>query len=203
MAGKYWVTIGDVSNIPQVIKDEYLHGEALPRVAFIGRSNVGKSSLINAILGERLAFVSKQPGKTKGIHFFKWIEAKIFVADLPGYGFAKTSKEERGRWSRFIEAYFKSDPHLKKVYVLMDSRRGVMDSDVEALEFFNRLGIPIGFVFTKIDQWKNQKEASQKKKDVKNSMLELELDDFPVFWISSTSKDGLPQLFKDIQESAK
>lgn len=201
MAGQYLVTIGDISNIPQLIKDEYLMGDNTPRVAFVGRSNVGKSSLINAVLAEKkLAYVSKQPGKTKGIHFFRWTEHRIIVADLPGYGFAKTSKDERDRWNRFIEQYFKSDKSLARVYVLMDSRRGFMDVDIQAIEFLTGLGVDVGFVFTKTDQLKNQKETAAAKKSVKEGLKRWNAEMSQIHWISSHENDGISGLIQEIRE---
>ncbi|MCM0606301.1 MAG: ribosome biogenesis GTP-binding protein YsxC [Xanthomonadaceae bacterium] len=201
MAGQYLVTIGDISNIPQVIKDEYLMGDNTPRVAFVGRSNVGKSSLINAVLAEKkLAYVSKQPGKTKGIHFFRWTEHKIIVADLPGYGFAKTSKDERDRWNRFIEQYFKTDKSLARVYVLMDSRRGFMDVDIQAIEFLTGLGVDVGFVFTKIDQLKNQKATAAAKKEIKEGLKRWDADMSQIHWISAHDNGGIAGLVQEIRE---
>jgi len=194
------ITIGDISNVAQVMSGPALGGEMLPRVAFVGRSNVGKSSLINAILGEKnLAYVSKQPGKTKGIHFFMWPEEKKIIADLPGYGFAKTARDERDRWMKFINAYLKKDILLKRVYVLLDSRRGFMESDLQALDFLTGLKIPFSLVMTKIDQLKNQKEASAQKKAVKSVLDEMNWDESKVFWVSSKSKDGLGDLLKAVK----
>lgn len=201
MAGQYLVTIGDISNIPQVIKGEYLMGDNTPRVAFVGRSNVGKSSLINAVLAEKkLAYVSKQPGKTKGIHFFRWSEHKIIVADLPGYGFAKTSKDERDRWANFINEYFKKDESLARVYVLMDSRRGFMPADLLAIDFLIGLGVDVGFVFTKTDQLKNQKEKAASQKAVKEELKRWDVSVEHIHWVSSNDNNGIAKLVQEIRE---
>lgn len=201
MAGQYLVTIGDISNIAQVVKGEYLNGDNTPRVAFVGRSNVGKSSLINALLAEKkLAYVSKQPGKTKGIHFFRWTEHKIIVADLPGYGFAKTSKDERDRWNRFIEKYLKSDERLIRVYVLIDSRRGFMPIDIEAIQFLAKVGMEVGFVFTKVDQLKNQKETAKQKKEITAQLAKWNLSEGHLHWVSSHENDGIAALINEVRE---
>ncbi len=100
-----------------------------PEIAFAGRSNVGKSTLINKILNrKKLAQVSKSPGKTRALNYFE-IDHKYYFVDLPGFGYAKISKKDRERWGKLIESYFKTSKKLKGVIHIIDSRRGLLDSD--------------------------------------------------------------------------
>src|SRR5512143_3910689 len=107
----------------------------LPQVAFAGRSNVGKSSLLNALVGQsRLARVSNTPGRTRGIALFE-VEGRFAFADLPGYGFAKVSRSEREAWKTLVEGYLSSCRILRRVYVLVDVRRGPEDEERELSEY--------------------------------------------------------------------
>ena len=123
-----------------------------PEFAFIGRSNVGKSSLINMLTGRnKLAKTSVQPGKTRTINHFL-INTAWFIADLPGYGYAKVSKTERVKFSKFISEYLTKRDNLMCLFVLLDSRHGPMRVDLEFMERLGRDGIPFARVFTKADK---------------------------------------------------
>jgi GTP-binding protein len=133
-----------------------------PEYAFIGRSNVGKSSLINMVTGQKsLAKTSSTPGKTQLINHFEVessvannVKAKWFLVDLPGYGYAKRSQTDRRRWEQMIEHYFKKRENLLTVFVLVDARHSPQKND---LEFVNKLGdwqVPFAIVFTKSDKEK-------------------------------------------------
>ncbi len=124
----------------------------LPEIAFAGRSNVGKSSLINKILNrKKLAKTSGTPGKTRQLNYFLINDAFHFV-DLPGYGFAKVPKTERQQWRRLIEAYLSKNQHLRVVVSLIDSRMGPTALDLELIEWLAHLEIPILAVATKLDK---------------------------------------------------
>jgi GTP-binding protein len=200
MAGEFVHTIGDASQIPESLNGDFLKGRRDARIAMVGRSNVGKSSLINALVGARLAQVSKEPGKTRCIHFYFWKETRLIVADLPGYGFAKTSKDERERWSTFINAYFDADPRLVRALVLLDSRHGPSDLDVEAIKFLSSEAIPVSFIMTKADQLKTQAERARRKKEVEKAVLELGFSSEFIFWVSAKTKDGLKKLTDDLSK---
>jgi GTP-binding protein len=162
-----------------------------PEFAFIGRSNVGKSSLINMICGRKnLAKISATPGKTQLINHFEIIssknkkdQAKWYLVDLPGYGFAKISQSTRRRWEQMIENYLRKRENLQNVFILIDSRLSPQDVDIE---FINKLGkwqIPFSIVFTKSDKNKE----SQTKKNVSEFLHELKKywNPLPEFFISS------------------
>ena len=130
--------------------------EDVPEIAFAGRSNVGKSSLINALAQRRgLARTSSTPGRTRGLVFFR-IEPldapPLRFVDLPGYGYAKASKKERAAWRPMVESYVERRGALRLVVVLIDARRGLQPSDEELLEWLDSIDRPYVVVFTKLDQ---------------------------------------------------
>lgn len=163
-------------------------------MVFVGRSNVGKSSLINAIVETKVAQTSAQPGKTQALHFYLWKEGRKVIADLPGYGYAKASKEDRDRWGRFIEAYLKADSNLERALVLMDARHGPTDLDLEALGFLSSLHIPVTLVFTKSDALKNQSERARRLKETSEALKAVGLDPRQAYWVSVEKDPGLRQL---------
>jgi len=133
---------------------ENLPPERLTEVAFVGRSNAGKSSLVNALTGRKsLARVSQTPGATRQINFFNLAE-RLMLVDLPGYGFAKRSKTESEAWQEMIFAYLRRRSHLRRVALLIDSRRGVMDSDIQVMDLLDRAAVSYGLVLTKSDELK-------------------------------------------------
>jgi GTP-binding protein len=194
MSGEFIHTIGDSSGLAPSIKDGYLRGRYEPRLALVGRSNVGKSSLINRIMGQRLAQVSKEPGKTRAIHFYCWKEAKVIFADLPGYGFAKAGGDEKDRWAKFIQGYFKADDRLLALLQLLDARHGPTDSDLESLQFFRSLHKPVIPVFTKFDQLKNQSERAKRLREAGAALASAGLDPETALWVSSEKGDGMKAL---------
>jgi GTP-binding protein len=126
----------------------------LPEIAFAGRSNVGKSSLINAITGRNtLARVSHTPGRTQQLNFFD-ASGRFFLVDMPGYGYAKVSKEMRGSWENLIRAYLRGRPTLRCVFVLVDSRHGLKDSDGEIMDMLDETAVPYRVILTKADKGK-------------------------------------------------
>jgi GTP-binding protein len=197
MASEYIITLADPVQIPDLFKKGYLKGRAESRIAFVGRSNVGKSSLINALLGIRIARVSATPGKTRAIHFFTWPEKKRIVADLPGYGFAKVARAEKMNWSRLMDAYFEADTALEGVLMLFDSRHGPTDADLEALDYFSSKGMPIQIVMTKVDQLKSQSDRAHRKKEAASTLAEFGIAAENLMWVSIKSKEGLKPL-KDL-----
>ena len=153
---------------------------AFPEIAFIGRSNVGKSSLINALFTKKIALTSNTPGKTRQINFFNHSD-KLMVVDLPGYGYAKVSKKEAGEISQLVSNYLSSRLSLRKLFVLIDNTLGPKDIDLEILEYMESIKDRIVIVFTKKD--KKIKETSEKTEKLKNN--------YENFTISSKNNDGI------------
>ncbi|MGL4825242.1 MAG: ribosome biogenesis GTP-binding protein YihA/YsxC [Alphaproteobacteria bacterium] len=123
-----------------------------PQLVFVGRSNVGKSSLLNAILGrKKLAITSKTPGRTRQVNVYIW-DQRIHLIDLPGYGYAAVSKTQQKTWSPLMEAFFAMEPPFRQVYVLVDGRHGFKASDLEMTRFLQALGVAYEVVFTKTDK---------------------------------------------------
>lgn len=144
--------------IISAVRPEQFPEEGLPEVAFLGRSNVGKSSLLNALAEQDgLARISSTPGRTRSINFF-WVEGGFHFVDLPGYGFARVSKEELQAWKRLVESYLSQRRALQLSILLIDARRGWMEQDLELkqwLEFHNRRFLVVA---TKTDKLKTQSE---------------------------------------------
>lgn len=132
----------------------------LPQIAVAGRSNVGKSSLLNRLVGrKRLARTSKRPGKTTEINFFE-VDERFALADLPGYGFARVPAEVRRKWGPLIESYLGRSPGLLGIVLLLDARRGPTEDDAQMIDYLSRLGLPTLFVLTKIDKLKRSERRS-------------------------------------------
>jgi GTP-binding protein len=164
-------------------------GKDLPRVAMVGRSNVGKSSLLNALTQAKLAQTSATPGKTQKIHFYNWPEVPCVLVDLPGYGFAVKSHEEREIWRKLIEGYFQRDKNLQCLLVLLDSRHGPTPIDEEALAYFETLGLRLIWVMTKADQIRTQSDRVKRVREVKS------LAPGDIFWVS-VEKGAMSELGK-------
>ncbi|MEX2804049.1 ribosome biogenesis GTP-binding protein YihA/YsxC [Streptococcus sp. H31] len=162
----------------------------LPEIALAGRSNVGKSSFINCLLGRKnLARTSSKPGKTQLLNFYN-IDDKCRFVDVPGYGYAKVSKKERARWGRMIEEYLIERDNLRAVVSLVDFRHDPSADDVQMYEFLKYYGIPVILVATKADKvpqgkWPKHKTAVKKKLDFD------ETDDFIIF--SALKAKGIEQ----------
>ena len=134
--------------------------EDLKEVVFVGRSNVGKSSLINLVTGRSIARVSKEPGRTRMINYFV-LDEKVYLVDVPGYGFARVPPGERQRWKRMMENYFsKRKGNIKILFLLIDSKVGPQRLDEEMIEWLRWMGIPFAVVLTKVDKAK-QKELGR------------------------------------------
>lgn len=168
-----------------------------PEYAFIGRSNVGKSSLINMLTGyNSLAKISGTPGKTQLINHFM-INNSWYLVDLPGYGYAKASKGERQKWEEFIQKYLTKRENLVNTFVLIDSRIEPQKIDLEFMSWCGEKGIPFAMVFTKIDKLSSsalQKNVAVYRKEMLKSWEELP----PVFTTSSVSKFGQEKLLNYI-----
>lgn len=133
---------------------ENLPPPQLNEVAFVGRSNAGKSSLVNALTGRKsLARVSQTPGATRQINFFN-LAGRLMLVDLPGYGFAKRSRAEAENWQEMIFSYLRGRSRLRRVALLIDARRGVLESDQDVMALLDRAAVSYGLVLTKADELK-------------------------------------------------
>ncbi len=123
----------------------------LPEIAFAGRSNVGKSSLINAVMGRDIAHVSRTPGRTQQLNFFN-VGSRFHLVDMPGYGYAKVSKTMQSDWDKLIRSYLRGRAQLRATFVLVDSRHGLKDSDREMMKMLDEAAVSYRIVLTKCDE---------------------------------------------------
>ena len=171
-----------------------------PEYAFIGRSNVGKSSLINMLTNHKgLAKVSGKPGKTQTINHFI-INDEWFLVDLPGYGYAKTSKSKRNQFKGFINQYIKKRENLVSLFVLIDSRHTPQKIDLEFMEWLGENQIPFTIVFTKIDKLSSS-ELSKNMANYKKQMLQSWEAIPPVILTSATAKKGVDEILNFIDHN--
>lgn len=200
-----------------VVKSEYIISavgkkqypeEKFPEIVFIGRSNVGKSSLINSLTRRKnLARISQTPGKTQTINFYK-VNLKIseedsvayknfYLVDLPGYGYAKTSKENRKIWAKFIEEYLLNSREIKFVCQLIDMRHLPMESDLKMLNWLIEKNLPLLIVATKSDKL----SKNEQKKNLAQIKKSLGIDELSVLPYSSVKNEGRSELLDVIVNS--
>jgi len=174
----------------------------LPEIAFAGRSNVGKSTLMNKVLNrKKLVQVSKTPGKTKALNYFE-VDGKFHFVDLPGFGYAKVPLKEKQSWGKLIESYLKGSPNLKGLVHIIDSRRGLMDADWTLIEFVsyihNELGkdLSVLYVLSKSDKLKSKVRSDTYKKAIQD----LGCDPRQLIFFSALSGQGVAEIRKLILE---
>ena len=174
----------------------------MPEFAFIGRSNVGKSSLINYLCGrKKLSKVSNTPGKTQTINYFD-INGILQFVDLPGYSFAKVSIEMRNKWNNMIRNYILHREQLMYVCQLIDARVPPQKIDLEFIGWMGKNHVPLVIVFTKADK-PGSKEASTNIQNFKNALLK-EWDELPVMFVTSSEKKiGAEAILTFIEQSAQ
>ena len=182
--------------IISAVRPDQFPPEAEPEIAFLGRSNVGKSSLLNALLGTNagsgaVARVSRSPGRTQSINFFE-VDGGFRFVDLPGYGFAKVPPEISKQWKKLIEQYLLGRPALLLAVLLLDSRRGWMEKDVELREWLEVHRVPHLVVATKVDKLKSQKERQQSLKALRTGYTGELLE------CSAVSGRGVREIWKAI-----
>jgi GTP-binding protein len=172
---------------------ENLPPEKLNEVAFVGRSNAGKSSLVNALTGRKsLARVSQTPGATRQINFFNLAD-RLMLVDLPGYGFAKRSKTEAEAWQEMIFSYLRRRARLRRVALLIDARRGVMESDLQVMALLDQTAVSYGLFLTKVDELKpNERAHAQAKAATEASRHTAALADVQL--TSALTGDGIAAL---------
>jgi len=185
--------LNEVSFLKGVAGIDGLPPDREAEVCFIGRSNVGKSSLINALFERRnLARTSKTPGRTQELNFFSLGE-KSYIVDLPGYGYAKASKDKRSDWQTLIKSYIAERRSLKRVFTLVDARHGLKDNDREFFSFLDTYAVNYQIILTKIDKVK--KTDMPKLLDEINSKIEEHPACNPEFLMTSAiKKSGISEI---------
>ena len=183
------MTAGEIRQFP---------ADPIPQIALSGRSNVGKSSLINTLLGRRsLARVSAAPGKTITVNFYE-IDKKIFLVDLPGYGFAKRPKEDQIKWQTLTDGYFTKNPNIDRlaaVAQLVDSRIGLTDDDRAMVDYLRAVGIPYFVIATKVDKL----NATERKNNLAAIAADPALDeDTVIIPFSSLKNEGRDEVLRMI-----
>ena len=190
-SAEYITSSGKISQLPDPDKPEY---------AFIGRSNVGKSSLINMLTGfSKLAKTSGQPGKTQTVNHFL-INQEWYLADLPGYGYAKVSKTTRESWRKLIYSYIMNRGNLISLFLLIDSRHEPINSDFEFMKTLGKNQIPFTRVFTKTDKLKERE--LEKIIGIHNEKMLEEWESLPAYFITSAKTGyGRDQLMDYIEKT--
>jgi GTP-binding protein len=173
-----------------------------PEIAFLGRSNVGKSSLLKALVGEKAAKVSSTPGRTRAINFFALAEEgsagrhKIVFADLPGYGYAKISKSISAEWPKFIDPYLGEREQLKLCICLIDANIPAQQSDRQLIDWLRHMGRAFAVVGTKVDK----QSGNERTTNLARLKRDLEIDD--LMFLSSKTGYGLKDLWQRIETAA-
>ncbi|NDL66491.1 ribosome biogenesis GTP-binding protein YihA/YsxC [Anaerotalea alkaliphila] len=176
--------------------DQY-PAEGLPEIAFVGKSNVGKSSLINGLINRKaLARTSGQPGKTQTINFYN-VEQKLLFVDLPGYGYAKVSKDHRAKWAHMIETYLLNRQVLRLMVVLVDIRHEPGEHDKMMVDWVQANGFTPLVVATKADKL----SKNQVQKHVGRIRKGLSLKESPIIPFSSVTKQGKEKIWEAIEEA--
>ena len=183
------MTAGEIRQFPS---------DPIPQIALSGRSNVGKSSLINSVLGRKsLARVSSAPGKTITVNFYE-IDKKLFLVDLPGYGFAKRPKEDQIKWQTLTDGFFTKNPNLDRlaaVAQLVDSRIGLTDDDCAMVEYLRAAKIPYFVIATKVDKL----NATERKNNLAAIAADPALDgDTVIIPFSSLKNEGRDEVLRQI-----
>jgi len=175
---------------PMATVDGWRPANELPEIAFAGRSNVGKSSLLNRLVRRKaFARVSNTPGRTREINFFK-VNEQFVLADLPGYGYARISKERKAEWLPLIEGYLRRSAALRGVVQLLDVRHPASQEDLQMLDFLADLGAPTIIVLTKIDKLR-PRELSTRLHEI---AVQLQLDEEQMIPFSATTNVGRDEL---------
>lgn len=175
------MTAGEIRQFPS---------DPIPQIALCGRSNVGKSSLINCLLGRKsLARVSSAPGKTITVNFYE-LDKKLFLVDLPGYGFAKRPKEDQIKWQTLTDGFFTKNPNIDRVCAvaqLVDSRIGLTPDDEAMVDYLNQVGMPYFVIATKVDKL----NATERQKNIASITAHPALrDGTPVIPFSALKGEG-------------
>ncbi|MBB5180709.1 GTP-binding protein [Planomicrobium koreense] len=189
--------VHNVELVISAVRPDQYPEDGLPEFALAGRSNVGKSSFINKMIGRKsMARISSKPGKTQTLNFYK-IEEQLFYVDVPGYGYAKVSKTEREAWGKMIERYITDREQLKAVIQIVDLRHAPSRDDVAMYDFMKHYGIPCIIIATKAD--KIPKGKWDKHKKIVRETLEMDKRD-PLIVFSSETGLGKDAAWQEIEK---
>ena len=193
--------IEEVRFVGSFKKESQCPKDRKPEFAFIGRSNVGKSSLINMLCNRKgIAKVSNTPGKTQSINYFE-IDDQWYLVDLPGYGYARTSKKDRGSWEKMIERFLLIRENLQVAFVLIDIRHELQEIDKEFINWLGENKIPFNIVYTKMDKLKKAQINTQVSK-IQSELLKY-WNSLPQQFITSSEKhEGREEILHFIKDLA-
>ncbi len=184
----------DVSFIGSAVRSSQYPEKFMPEVAFCGRSNVGKSSLLNMLVNRKnIARTSQKPGKTRLINFFE-VKNEFRFVDLPGYGYAQVSKAEKEKWHKIIEEYLSTREMLMSIYLLLDIRRNLNSDDLKMINYIKSLNYPLKLILTKADKLSN----NQRAKSISDIKKSIETDKVQIFLTSSAKRFGRDDIINDI-----
>jgi GTP-binding protein len=189
----------EVSFLKSAFKEGQYPPPDRPEIAFAGRSNVGKSSLINALINrKKMARTSSTPGRTQAINFFEIEKDRMYLVDLPGYGFARVPMRIKASWGKMVETYLKKRPNLKTVVVILDIRRELSDADRDLMAWLAEYGITSIPVLTKADKLSRQQSIARAKE------MHKELEQFscgrPTIF-SAKTRDGRDEIWERIKKA--
>lgn len=189
---------GPVEFVKGVVSMHDLPGDDRGEVAFAGRSNVGKSSLINALTNRKgLARASAEPGRTREINYFDMGDSTLYLVDLPGFGYAKVSRTQAEAWMRLTRQYLRGRVSLRRVFLLIDARRGIMDPDRDVMDLLDESAVVYQVVLTKCDKLKTSEV--DKITEATEATLKKRAAAHPVVMRTSSEKGwGLPELRAEI-----
>jgi GTP-binding protein len=202
----HWLFAQPCTFVKGVVKLEGLPDDALPEIAFAGRSNVGKSSLVNAMTGRKtLARTSNTPGRTQEINYFTLGQPDregLFLVDLPGYGYARESKDRIATWTDLVMTYLQGRATLRRVLLLIDARHGIKKNDEEVMAMLDKAAVSYLIVLTKADKLK--KGEIEKRLETTKVQLRKHVAAFPEIAVTSSEKGtGIPELRAHIAELAE
>ena len=191
----------DVTFMLSAVSLDTLPSARLPEICFAGRSNVGKSSLINALTNRKgLARASNTPGRTRELNYFN-IDERLFVVDLPGYGYAKASKSDIAKWTKLTREFLFGRASLRRVFLLIDSRHGTKENDIELMNMLDETAVTYQIVLTKIDKIK--KNEIDKVQAKTTALIAKRPAAYPkIILTSSEKKSGLDELRSTIASIA-
>ncbi|ANZ58049.1 YihA family ribosome biogenesis GTP-binding protein [Fructilactobacillus lindneri] len=192
--------VNDVELVMSAVDPKQYPNTGYPEIGFLGRSNVGKSSLTNVLFNRRdYAHTSGQPGKTQTLNFYD-VNHQLYFVDVPGYGYARVSKQEREKWAEMIETYLTQRTKLRGVVNLIDGRHEPSDYDIQMRDWLDYYNIPVLYVATKVD--KLPKSKLKQQKEMLQNKLELQ-DNEKLVMFSAKTKVGKDEIWNWIEDKIK